>query len=68
MVTHENLLVYSDLNERFYIHTNASDCQLGAVISQAGKPFNFYSRKLTETQTIYIVTEKELLSIVKTLK
>ena len=42
--------------------------QLVAVISQDGKPIAFYRRKLTGPQTRYTVTEKELLTIVKTLK
>ena len=35
---------------------------------QEAKPVDLYSRKLTETQNHYIVTEKELLIIVETLK
>ena len=56
-----------DFNERFGIHTDARDYQLGAVTSQDGKPITFYSRKLTETQTRCTAMEEELLSIVKTL-
>ena len=41
---------------------------MGAVISQDVKPIAFYICKLTGFQTRYIVMEKELLSIVKTLK
>ena len=44
------------------------DRQLGAVISQNGKPLAFYSRKLSGAQRNYITTEQELLSIVETLK
>ena len=67
-VGRETLLAYPDFNKTFDIHTDASDLQLGAVISQQGKPIAFYSRKLTETQTGYSTTDKELLSIVETLK
>jgi hypothetical protein len=42
--------------------------QLGAVISQDDKPIAFYSRKLNPAQTRYTTTERELLSIVETLK
>ena len=42
--------------------------QLGAVISQKGKYIALYSRKLTDSQQNYIVIERELLSIVETLK
>ena len=38
------------------------------MIILGGKAIAFYSRKLTEPQTQYTVTEKELLSIVETLK
>jgi hypothetical protein len=42
--------------------------QLGAVNSQKDKPITFYSRKLQPAQTRYTTTERELLSIVETLK
>ena len=47
---------------------DASNLQLGAVISQNDKPIAFYSRKLNQAQTRYTTTEKELLAIVETLK
>ena len=62
------LLAYPDFSKTFEIHTDASDYQLGAVISQEGKPIAFYSRKLNNAQTRYTTTEKELLAIVETLK
>ena len=47
---------------------DASHTQLGAVISQDRKPIAFYSRKLSDAQTRYTTTERELLAIVETLK
>ena len=44
------LLTYPYFNETFKIYTDASMFQLGAVISQKGKPIAFYSRKLTYSQ------------------
>ena len=68
IVTRDALLIYPDFNKHFYIHTDASESQIGAVISQEGKPIDIYSRKLIGPQQPYTVTEKELLSIVETLK
>ena len=64
----EVMLAYPDYTQPFEIHTDASHYQLGAVISQKGKPIAFYSRKLNPAQTRYTTTERELLSIVETLK
>ena len=41
---------------------------MGAVISQDGKPIEFYIRKLNNAQRNYTTTEKELLAIVETLR
>src|SRR3982750_2987763 len=68
VITRETLLAYPDFNEVFEIHTDASLYQLGACISQKGKPIAFYSRKLNPAQTRYATTERELLSIVEDLK
>jgi hypothetical protein len=68
MIARETLLTYPNFNKPFEIHTDASQVQLGACISQEGKPVAFYSRKLNSAQTRYTTTEKELLSIVETLK
>ena len=68
LISKETLLTYPDFSQPFEIHTNASKVQLGACISQNNKPIAFYSRKLNPAQTRYITTERELLSIVETLK
>ena len=63
-----NLLTYPDFNEELKINTNARKFQLGAVINQKDKPISLYSRKLTDSQKIFILTENELVNIVETLK
>ena len=68
VIAKEVLLAFPDFSKPFEIHTDASLYQLGAVISQDGKPIAFYSRKLKPEQTRYTTTERELLSIVETLK
>ena len=68
LICKEVLLTYPNFSQKFDIHTDASKTQLGAVISQNNKPIAFYSRKLNPAQTRYTTTERELLSIVETLK
>jgi hypothetical protein len=70
MAPKETSLAYPNFEISFEIHTDASPYQLGAVISQNGKPiaFNSRKRKLTPAQTRYTTTEQELLSMVGTLK
>ena len=68
VMARETLLAFPDFNKTFVIHTDASKTQLGAIISQEGKPIAFYSRKLNPAQTRYTTTERELLSIVETMK
>jgi hypothetical protein len=52
----------------FEIYMDASSTQLGAVITQDNRPIAFFSRKLSENQQNYSVTEIELLASVDTLK
>ena len=67
-INHNTLLAYPYFHKRSNVHMDSSNHQLGALISQEGKPIAFYSRKLTETKNSYMVMKKEFLSIVKTLK
>ena len=68
MVTEKVFLTYPDWTKPFDVHTDASDKQLGAVISQENRPIAFFSRRLSKAQRNYTTTEKELLSIVECLK
>jgi hypothetical protein len=58
---------YLDISVPFEICTNASKYQIGSVITQKDKPLTFYSRKCTDPQTRYTVTELELLATAETL-
>ena len=68
VIARDVVLAYPDFDETFEIYTDASTRQLGAVITQKNRPIAFFSRKLTDTQRRYTVTEQELLAIVETLK
>ena len=64
----DTLSTYPYFNETFKIHTNAGAFQLGAVISQKGNLITFCSRKFTDCQQRYTVTDREILIIVETMK
>ena len=68
IVGRDVILSYPNFSEKFKMHTVASNTQLGGIVGQNGKPISLYSRKLTLAQINYMTTEKELLSIVETLK
>ena len=65
MVSAETLLSYPYWKLPFTVHTDASDKQLGNVISQNNKPIDFLSRKLGKPQLNYATTEKEPLAILE---
>jgi len=67
-IARDVLLAYPNYSEVFEIYTDASSRQLGAVITQNNRILAFFSRKLSDTQKRYSVTELELLSIVECLK
>ena len=50
ILSRETLLAYPQFDKPFVIHTDSSNYQLGAVISQEGKPIAFYSRRLSDEQ------------------
>ncbi len=67
-IAKETVLAYPDFSKPFEVYTDASSVQLGAVITHDNRPIVFFSRKLSETQQKYSITEIELLAIVETLK
>ena len=68
MIQKETMLAYPQFGKPFHVYADASDTQLGGVIMQENKPLAFYTRKLNHAQSKYTTGEKELLSLVETLK
>jgi hypothetical protein len=68
VMSRETLKLFPNLSKEFYIYTDASDYQLGAIIMQNDKALAVYSRKLNLAQKNYGTGEQELLSIAETLQ
>jgi len=66
IIAKETLLACPNFNEPFQMCADASHCQLGAVVSQDGKPIASHSRKLNPAQTRCTTTKRELLSAAET--
>jgi hypothetical protein len=46
----ETMITYPQFDKPFIIYTDASEKQIGGIVTQDNKPLGFFSRKLTETQ------------------
>jgi len=68
MCAKDALLYFPNYKKPFEIHTDSSDYQMGAIISQDKKVVAYWSKKLSSAQKNYPIIEKELLAIVEVLK
>jgi len=68
LISREVLLSFPDCTQKFVLMPDASDCQLGAVLMQNGKPWAFFSKKLNKCQQKHTLGEKEMLGVVEALK
>ena len=51
------MLHYSDFNNEFESHKYSSNCQMRAIVSQGGRPVEYWSKNLSETQQKYPTTD-----------
>jgi len=58
MLVKEAILNYPNFLIFFEVHNNASDFQLGAVISQDGKPLAYYARNLNSAENSSVLVRK----------
>jgi hypothetical protein len=68
ILAQDAMLTYPEFDKPFIIYTDASERQIGGIVTQNNRPLGFFSKKLSETQQRYPVTEQELLAIGETLK
>lgn len=73
LLTSAPILTNPDFSRKFYIHCDASDYGIGAVLVQLDengeeKPIAFMSRKLNSAQRNYSVTERECLAAIEAIK
>ncbi|KAK3758059.1 hypothetical protein RRG08_006644 [Elysia crispata] len=64
MITSAPVLAFYDSNKPLVLQVDSSKDGLGAVLLQEGKPIEFASRALTETEKRWAQIEKEMLAII----
>ena len=64
LVTEAPVLRYYDPSSELTIQCDASQSGLGAALMQNGRPIEYASRALTDTETRYAQIEKEMLAVV----
>lgn len=73
LLTNAPVLANPDFSRKFYLHCDASDFGIGAVLVQiddtgSERPIAFMSRKLNSAQRNYSVTERECLAAIEAIK
>lgn len=73
LLTTAPVLINPDFNKKFFLHCDASDYGIGAVLvqldeEQQERPIAFMSRKLNTAQRNYSVTERECLAALEAIK
>lgn len=73
LLTTAPVLANPDFSKKFYLHCDASDYGIGAVLVQLDqeeneRPIAFMSKKLSTAQRNYSVTERECLAVIEAIK
>ncbi|MCO5551859.1 hypothetical protein L7F22_005364 [Adiantum nelumboides] len=68
LVTTAPRLHIVDLSKPFVVETDASDYAIGAALYQDGRPVVFESKKLSDAEMHYPMSEKELYAVVHALR
>lgn len=67
-VAHQPILTLLDFNKVFTIECDVSGYAIGVVLSQEGKPIDFFGEKLNEVKKKYSSYDLELYAMVQALK
>ncbi|KAG0438312.1 Transposon Tf2-8 polyprotein [Dictyocoela muelleri] len=68
-ILHKQIKLYiPNLNDEFYIHCDASDFAIGAILSHDKDIIENFSKKLNKCQSNYSIVEKEMYSIFMAIK
>lgn len=63
-ITSKLVLYLPDFSLSFEVHMNASDYAISNILIQVGHPVAFEGRKLSDTERLYSVHEKEMTAMV----
>ena len=64
IITEDALLAYFDMDKELFLQVDSSQSGVGCFLHQDGRPIEYASKTLTETQRRWAQIEKELLSVV----
>ena len=67
-INNEKILKRPNINNKFYLETDASNCGAGAVLKQAHGVIGYYSKKFNDAESNYSIVEREFYAIICALR